>query len=295
MVENKKLKAWADKLLDTGKRNNLISFKDTKASTAEIVVPDCESIFAKCSVGRVFEIVDPKISDSSGVDSEETSGFRKVQPSRIEYKNKYANLVKNEKSILVYAQVPNPISAVKSIAKKAKERLDETGINVSHLAFGFLKWNERDNSEIFYYAPLLLVHVNVITGTIIDPVRIEIADDDVVVNPTFNYFIQSTYGVSLPEFEDGDTLSGYFAKVAHIVDRMNWMVIPECKLGIFSFLKMNMYRDLKDNHDRILNNPIVKTILNESTNTQQMAGGLSPIRQGQGTAVSDIRRMQPPP
>ena len=37
MADQKKLDRWADKLLDTGKRNNLISFKDPKTSSAEIV------------------------------------------------------------------------------------------------------------------------------------------------------------------------------------------------------------------------------------------------------------------
>lgn len=32
----KKLDRWASLLLDTGKRNNLVNFKDTKASTVEI-------------------------------------------------------------------------------------------------------------------------------------------------------------------------------------------------------------------------------------------------------------------
>ena len=63
MVEKKKLDRWADKLLDTGKRNNLISFRDTKGGTAEVLSPDPESIFLKCSVGRVFEVFDPKLPE----------------------------------------------------------------------------------------------------------------------------------------------------------------------------------------------------------------------------------------
>lgn len=35
-----KLHVWADLLLDKGKGNNLINFKDTKTGTAEIVYPD---------------------------------------------------------------------------------------------------------------------------------------------------------------------------------------------------------------------------------------------------------------
>lgn len=64
MADQKKLDSLADKLLDTGKRNNLISFKDTKTSTAEVVYPNCETVFSRCSVGHVFEVFDPKIPDT---------------------------------------------------------------------------------------------------------------------------------------------------------------------------------------------------------------------------------------
>ena len=70
MADQKKLDRWADKLLDTGKRNNLISFKDTKASTAEVLYPNCENVFSKCSVGHLFEVFDPKIPDMESDESD---------------------------------------------------------------------------------------------------------------------------------------------------------------------------------------------------------------------------------
>ena len=269
MADQKKLDRWADKLLDTGKRNNLISFKDTKASTAEVLYPNCENVFSKCSVGHIFEVFDPKIpdmeSDESDVTAEIPEGnITDKKLSKEEYKALYTSRIRSEKYLLVYAQTPNPITAVKNIAKKAQEMQDETGINVAYLAFGFLKWNEKEGSEIFYRAPLLLVHVNVITGSILDPVKIEISDDDVIVNPTFDYLLQAEYGLSLPPYEDGDSLATYYSKVAYTVRRMGWEILDECKLGIFSFLKINMYEDLKKNADQILENGNVQALLGEA-------------------------------
>ena len=63
MAEQKKLDRWAEKLLDTGKRNNLINYKDTKASSVEVVTPDCQSVFNKCSMGHTFEVYDPNKDD----------------------------------------------------------------------------------------------------------------------------------------------------------------------------------------------------------------------------------------
>jgi hypothetical protein len=46
MTARNKLRAWENLLLDTGKRNNLVNFKDTKGSTAEILAPDFASLFS---------------------------------------------------------------------------------------------------------------------------------------------------------------------------------------------------------------------------------------------------------
>ena len=274
MADQKKLDRWADKLLDTGKRNNLINFRDSKASSAEVVFPDCEHVFSKCAVGRVFEIFDPKIPDElfEGLIEEPTENEKNL--SKSEYREMYSSRAKGDKYLLIYAQTPNPITAVKNIAKKAKSMQDETGINVAYLAFGFIRWNEKEGSDIFFRAPLLLVHVNIETGTVLDPIKIEISDDDVVVNPTFDYLLQAEYGLSLPPFEDGDSLSSYYQKVTRLVQRMGWKVLDECKLGIFSFLKINMYEDLKKNADLILENNNVQALMGKpQSQTYSFAAG----------------------
>ncbi len=262
MADQKKLDRWAEKLLDTGKRNNLINFRDTKASTAEVVFPDCRSIFAKCFLGHTFEIYDPKIEDDE-IPAYINDGNKETKLSKEEYVETYSSKVRKDHQLLVYAQTPNPLTAVKNISKRAKSIQDETGLNVTYLAFGFLKWNEKEGSDIYFRAPLVLVHTNIITGSVIDPVKIEISDDDIVVNPTLNYLLQAEYGLSLPAFEDEDTLATYYGKVSKAIEKLGWEVIDECKLGIFSFLKINMYEDLKKNAEQILQNNNVRAILGE--------------------------------
>ena len=263
MADQKKLDRWAEQLLDTGKRNNLINYRNTKASSAEVVSPDCKTVFSKCSVGHVFDIFDPKIAETD-LDVEEKNDSRKDNKlTKNEYIASYSSKLKNENQLLIYALTPNPLTAVKNIAKKAQEMQDETGINAAYLAFGFVKWNEKEGSNIYFQAPLLLIHASFIIGSVLDPIKIEICDDDVFVNPTFNYLLQADYGVRLPEFEDNDTLEAYYEKANAVVHRMGWEIIDECKLGIFSFLKINMYEDIKNNADKILENPNVKALLGE--------------------------------
>ncbi len=67
-MDEKKLEKWANLLLDTGKRNNLISFRDTKASTVEIVRPSSEILLSKAETNSAFEVFDPKIEDDADED-----------------------------------------------------------------------------------------------------------------------------------------------------------------------------------------------------------------------------------
>ena len=62
-MDTKKLDRWASLLLDTGKRNNLVNFKDTKASTVEIILPSPDELFTKVESSASFEVFDPQIAD----------------------------------------------------------------------------------------------------------------------------------------------------------------------------------------------------------------------------------------
>lgn len=260
---NKLLDIWADKLLDTGKRNNLINFKDTKSSSAEVVIPSCSELFSRCAEGNDFIVYDPKIvtEDDAAEESGETE--EKKQLSCDEFIGRYSHYIRKDNQVLVYAQTPNPMTAVKNIAKRARQTMDETGINVSYLAFGFMKWKESRDSNVFYNAPLLLVHIRINGGTVKEPIQIEITDDDVVVNPTFDYLLQAQFGDSLPAFEDDDTYVSYLEKAEAVARRQGWEVVHSCKLGIFSFLKLNMYEDLKSNKEKILENKNVRALLGD--------------------------------
>ena len=268
MTGQEKLKRWEEKLLDTGKRNNLISFKDTKAHTVELLYPECETIFSKCSAEHVFQVFNAKIMDSDSdifeEDEKQNNTKREPKITKEEYKNRYSRLIKSGE-VLAWSSTQNAARVVKNIGKRAKEIQEESSINVAYLAFGFVKWKEQEKAIAFYKAPLLLIHVNIITGSITDPVRIEISDDDVVVNPTFNYLLEAEYGLKLPEYEEDDTLTSYLDKVEQVVRPLRWELVNECKLGLFSFLKINMYEDLKNNAEKILQNENVRKLLGISS------------------------------
>lgn len=76
-MDTKKLDKWADLLLDTGKRNNLINFKDTRALTVEVLLPSSDALFDKVDEATAFEVFDPKIIEED--DPEEASKPEQLQ------------------------------------------------------------------------------------------------------------------------------------------------------------------------------------------------------------------------
>ena len=268
-MDTKKLNRWAELLLDTGKRNNLINFKDTRASTVEVTKPDVYDLFAKIDGDTSFEVFDPKKfnleQEIEDVDEEELLEDEQGDTSK---KEKYISdcLSKMNKSnyVLLYNQFMDPVKALRNIDKKAKEYIEETGVNVAYMAFGFIHWTESEHSEYVYRAPVLLMPIELNQESSIDPYFIKSTGDDIVVNPTFAYKLNADYGIKLPEYND-EGFKEYLQKVEEIVKKLNWKVSNECKIGIFSFLKINMYRDLMDNANKILQNPNVRLLLGEKT------------------------------
>lgn len=278
-MDIKKLDKWADLLLDTGKRNNLINFKDTKVSTAEVLLPSSDLLFEKFEGPTSFEVFDPKIIE----ENDEINGGSELEQLQIEmaeesgsldekaaFLAQYAGKIKRQNQILLFNAATNPIAAIKNIDKKAREFMEETGVNVAYMAFGFIHWKESDFSSYVYRAPVLLVPIQLEQASAIEPYFIKSAEDDIIVNPTFSYKIDAEYGVKLPEYND-DGLSAYLEKVRHIVANLQWSVTSECKIGIFSFLKINMYRDLKDNAKAILANENVRQLLGEKMTAEETA------------------------
>lgn len=268
-MDTKKLESWANKLLDTGKRNNLINFKDTKSMSIELVYPDVETIFAKAESSFSFEVFDPKLVDDEDelldvmAEKEEIEENSDGEDNKRElYIKRNISNLKKQSQVLAYNQWKNPITVIKSLNKRAQSALEETGVNVLYIAFGFVHWKESEDSKYEYRAPIILAPISFQNSSAISPFYIQMSEDDIVINPTFDYMLKAQYGIELPVYEEGE-LQTYLDTVGSMVKKLGWYVSNECKIGLFSFLKINMYEDLKNNKDKILNNENIRKLLGE--------------------------------
>ena len=272
-MEIERLNKWADLLLDMGKRNNLINFKTSKVDEAEIFISNLTDFFAYVEHNKDFEVYDPKSEIESNDFIEELDDVCDTQHSKLskeQYRLLYEHKLKKGQ-ILVYNSNNKPIQALKSLSKKGNTAIEETGVNILYLALGFVNWTEDEKSQIIMKAPILLIPISIENDSVLEPYRIKISDNEIIVNPTFSFKLQNDFGIKLPEFEAD--ITAYFESIEELVSKMKWTISHDCKLGIFSFQKINMYQDLKSNADIIVNSKNIQAIMGERDLTTNNGDG----------------------
>ncbi len=155
----------------------------------------------------------------------------------------------------------------------ARKSIQETGLNTLYLAFGMLEWYESDQSDKRLLAPLLLYPVKLDRKLRSGRYEYTITsfDEGFEVNSSLKEKLKKDFGIELPDFlsEEGkpsDTPESYFKKVQAIIpDRSRWRVRRFLTLGLFSFGRIALYRDLDparwSNGTSILDHPLISTIL----------------------------------
>lgn len=254
-----KIESWKKKLLDLGKRNRLINFKETKRSNLNILSP---------SMTETFDLVVHQEKDlffsypiKIATNAEENI-FELLKEDELIEDTKDIEQKDFVEGDFVTNQTPfEQQKTLKSLRNKAKTTLEEQGVNVLYLAFGFLKWTEIQSNSQSYQSPIILVPVTLTVESLTSPYKLQIHDDEIVVNPSLKYKLENDYNIILPEFNsETDDIQEYLEQTSEIFAKYNWLVQDKVSLSLFSFLKMNMYMDLHKHGDVLANNFAIKAL-----------------------------------
>lgn len=252
----RKIERWKRELLDTGKRNKMINYRETSRSTLRILEPGLEELFNKLAI------------------SEKELTFQKPLNKDTDYRT-YAFLSLLETlsyslpvhvgDIKTIGTIVEREKTLKNLRSKAKLAIEEQGSNILYLSFGFILWRETNRSNAAWMkAPLLMMPVSLGLKSINAPYTIRRYEDDIEVNPTLDYLFNSEYGVDLPAFElkDKKSITDYLDSIEEIVDRQGWKLVREVSLGLLSFQKINMYHDLNSdyNYELIIKHPVLRAM-----------------------------------
>lgn len=263
-----KLEMWKNNLLDLGRRNRLLNYKDSAKSNLKITYPSADELYSEL-VDSESPLSFPMPDYEDEID--EVSGdkdFIELLPKKEEdYGDDTADLRTNR-------PVKDLQSILRKLRSKAKLAMEEQGINVLFLSFGFLQWKESEHSEISYKSPLILVPVTLTQTSLLSPYMLDLHEDEIVVNPTLAYKLQTDFGITLPPFDEETKPSDYFCTVYEIVKNQNWAISTEVGLNLLSFLKINMYSDLNKHHDEVISNPVIRALNGDKSGVVQVPDGI---------------------
>lgn len=269
----REIEIWKKKLLDLGKRNNLLNFRDTKSSTLEILLPSFFDAFVRLSTHSSVQVYDAALEDDSEEEeiisllSEEETG----KPDKESFLEKYGHRVPPTQLLLYNPHQPEK-RILKGLMRRSLEAISERGVNILYIAFGFVKWRESEESDIFYKAPIIMMPIAIKNNAVNEPFTIHRFDEDCTLNATLQYLLENQYGIELPPFEE-QPIEEYLRLVEDKIRKLGWEVLYEAKISTFSFNKLNMYLDMERNAESITANANVAAITEAETNPEIFLSG----------------------
>lgn len=266
-----RLNEWKGQLLDLNKRNRLLHFKEAKYQTLRVRLPEPEAVFTRI-------VIQEKPLTVVGLNQQDVLDLE-VAPAEEKKPTSWSSTV-NPGEIIFSGSADTIAKALYTLRLRAKTEYEERGVGALYLAFGFLHWFEADQSNYEIVSPLVLVPVDLERDTAPDPYRVILRDDDIVLNSTLSKAVWDQFKIELPDLLDADAWSfpDYLSAVEkRIANQHRWRITETVYLSAFSFLKLNMYRDLESNLTTAENNSII----------QALAGNLSLLVSAQGN-ISEI-------
>ncbi len=144
---------------------------------------------------------------------------------------------------------PGDFDAVlRNVRSTARTAIEESGVNMLFIAFGFLEWEEEGSAGIRRFAPLLLLPVVLergrfsrVSGTYI--YRLSYSGEDIVVNLSLREKLKGA--IDVPEIDEQTTPEKYFAAIEREIGfKRGWVVRRWATISLFHFGKLLMYLDL---------------------------------------------------
>ena len=140
----------------------------------------------------------------------------------------------------------------------------ERGVRILHAALGMLVWKEIGTDEEIR-APLLVVPIELSRESILEPFAISVppVEEAVIVNPALQAKLKTDFKIELPPLmENGEStsLTDYLNAVSQVVKPLGWKTEATVEIGLFSFHKLVIYKDLDTNSGLITQHPIIRAV-----------------------------------
>jgi very-short-patch-repair endonuclease len=251
------LQQWRDDLIDVGRRNPLINFRQSKTSTIDLSAESPNELLKKVASRKPsFFVGTSEEAAPAAIDENDLEALASAQEGVFDY-SRYPDSLRVNRTQREVDRV------LRGLASRASKTFIDKGINPLHLAIGGLSWvDENKDRQI---SPLMLLPARLARPGLRQPFALLLTEDDVVVNPALVIKLQQ-FGVVLPADSDvsanfengGPSVSLDLFKSLDLPK--TWEIVDLQALALFTFQKEAMYRDLLDNEAAILEHPIVSAL-----------------------------------
>lgn len=265
---SQRFRRWKERLLDLTLRNRLLNFKIEGKGACQLAVPDLEQLENGVFAGRPFALM-PRPDVDGRDDRDAAIAERRVQD--IADQRRLEDLGK----FIVHTRhgADEMWTRLKHLDREARTALEEGGASILYLAIGFLRWYETAASTEAVLAPLVLYPVELRFDPRVRRASLRRLPDDPVLNVTLLEKLRRDHAIdvealnSLPMegaqngADAGVDVTSVLARFREAIQRMpRWEILEETHLGLFSFTKFLMWKDLDENADRFLENRVVRRI-----------------------------------
>lgn len=277
---------WKKKLIDLGKRNRLISFRPTKVTTVRVVDEQPPEVFATLVTELKAMDFSPMPEGKEKEEGEEPAEEEVEENDKIEMQTQEFKKYDKEKLASKHVDIHLQTNLVKErlaknlfrIHSSAASVMEEQGYNVLFLAVGFLEWYEAASSDVKIKAPLILIPVELKRASVKGIYKVKYNEEAILLNPALRQKLELEFGISLDDLEDEtekiDLLKVFSDIQKKIESNKRWRVTNDIFLGLFSFAKFMMYKDLEANLKSVLGNEVVQTICGQESHKRESLDSL---------------------
>ena len=271
--------SWKKRLIDFSRRNQLLYFKPRTNLSVELTEA-CQEIFRKLVIEEESLLLREEVQTLNTSDFEsEDENFSvpdlmddmeepDIEPISLDDDFIAGDSFPDRPFLQTNRDEKSLTQALNRIRSRARQSLNEHGINILYLGLNFVKWYDRNFKE-FTKSPLILIPVSLSRKGMNAPSELNIIDDEIIVNPTLAYKLFHEYGIKFPEMSDYtletvDDLKKVISDFEAIFkNQKDWEILDESTISLFSFAKLSMYKDLDENKPRILAHEVVRQICGE--------------------------------
>ncbi len=265
------IEVWKRDLIDLTRRNALLN-TSSRAVGFVIEEPRPTQVLASLFKGKLLSIQIPRSEEVGGngelskpSERSEPSLERPVvvnmEPSSQEYRKNPVPLRADEIRTSL-ATSEKALATLRSLKRKSDQEFLDKGLRILYLAFGSLNWNDRDEDDS-WSSTILLIPIELISdGHGAFGFRIS-DEDECVVNPALIEKLRVHFGDSRtfsPQFDEDnpEAILEVFDDLAR--SYRGWSVAPTLRVGLYSFSKEVIYRDLSQHADLVAGSELVHAL-----------------------------------